>query len=198
AQKIKEIVSLVGLEDRINDKVRRYSLGMRQRLGLGQALLHDPALLILDEPTNGLDPSGMRDFRSLLRRLAENGTSVLISSHLLAEIEQVCDRVGFIQQGKWITTAAVSDLQNGAEQTTRLLFTVDSPTRALECLQKGTSNLNPRIEADGKVSLDKPTGSLNALLVALIEEDVEIKRMEEQSSSLEDAFLEITGGSQYA
>jgi ABC-2 type transport system ATP-binding protein len=197
-QKIKEIIQLVGLEERIGDKVRRYSLGMRQRLGLAQALLHDPALLILDEPTNGLDPSGMRDFRSLLRRLAERGTSVLISSHLLAEIEQVCDRVGVIQQGKWVTTESVSTLQRGAEQNVRLLLTVDSPTRALECLQKGTSNLSPRIEADGKVSLDMPTGSLNPQLLTLIEDDVEIKRMEEQSSSLEDVFLEITGGSQYA
>jgi ABC-2 type transport system ATP-binding protein len=139
----------------------------------------------------------MRDFRSLLRKLAERGTSVLISSHLLAEIELVCDRIGVIQQGKWVTTESITTLQRGTEQTMRLLLTVDSPTRALECLQKGTS-LNPRVETDGKVSLDMPTGSLNPLLLTLIEGGVEIKRMEEQSSSLEDVFLEITGGSQYA
>lgn len=115
-----------------------------------------------------------------------------------AEIEQVCDRVGVIQHGKWITTESMTTLQRGTEQTSRLWLTVDSPTRALECLQKGTSHLNPHVEADGKVSLDTPAGSLNPLLLTLIEGGVEIKRMEEQSSSLEDVFLEITGGSQYA
>src|SRR5574344_760077 len=99
--KIKEIVKLVGMEKRINDKVRNYSLGMKQRVGIAQALLHDPKILILDEPTNGLDPNGIRDMRKFLIGLArKNHISILVSSHILSEMEQLCDTVAIIDGGK--------------------------------------------------------------------------------------------------
>lgn len=98
--KIDEVIELVGLKSRIHDKVKTYSLGMRQRLGLAQSLLHDPKPLILDEPTNGLDPAGIREIRDYLRRLTkEKGLAVIVSSHLLSEMEIMCDRIAIIQNG---------------------------------------------------------------------------------------------------
>jgi ABC-2 type transport system ATP-binding protein len=195
--KITEIVKLVGLQERIGDKVRRYSLGMRQRLGLGQALLHNPALLILDEPTNGLDPSGIREFRQLLLTLAAQGTSILISSHLLAELEQIVDRVGVIHQGKWIITSTLDELRNQSSRN-RLIIQVDQADRAIACLQANHPNLNCRIESAGQVIIEEPAAILNPLLVTLIENGVQIHKLEEQKSSLEDVFLTMTGGLAHA
>lgn len=102
-ERIDEVVELVGLGNRIHEKVQTYSLGMRQRLGVAQALLHRPKLLILDEPTNGLDPQGIRELRDYLRRLTqEEGTTVFVSSHLLSEMELMCDTVGIIRHGKLV------------------------------------------------------------------------------------------------
>lgn len=113
--RIDQIVQLVGLTARIHDKVKTYSLGMRQRLGIAQALLHKPAVLILDEPTNGLDPAGIREMRLLVRKLAaEEGIAVMVSSHLLAEMEQMCDRFGVVTDGRLRTTFSQAELQ---EQT---------------------------------------------------------------------------------
>jgi ABC-2 type transport system ATP-binding protein len=110
--RIDQIVQLVGLTARIHDKVKTYSLGMRQRLGIAQALLHKPAVLILDEPTNGLDPAGIREMRQLVRKLAaEEGIAVMVSSHLLAEMEQLCDRFGVVTEGCLRTTFALADFQ---------------------------------------------------------------------------------------
>jgi ABC-2 type transport system ATP-binding protein len=111
--RIDQIVHLVGLTARIHDKVKTYSLGMRQRLGIAQALLHKPAVLILDEPTNGLDPAGIREMRQLVRKLAaEEDIAVMVSSHLLAEMEQLCDRFGVVTEGCLRTTFALADFQN--------------------------------------------------------------------------------------
>ncbi len=109
-ERMKEVIELVGLTDRINDKVKTYSLGMRQRLGLAQCLLHKPKLLILDEPTNGLDPAGIREIRAYIRKLAqEEGMAVIVSSHLLSEMEMMCDRIGIIQSGKLVDVQQVRD-----------------------------------------------------------------------------------------
>jgi ABC-2 type transport system ATP-binding protein len=195
--KIAEVVKLVGLEDRIGDKVRRYSLGMRQRLGLGQALLHNPALLILDEPTNGLDPSGIREFRQLLLNLAEQGTSILISSHLLAELEQIVDRVGVIHQGKWIITSTLDELRNQSNLN-RLILHVDSVDKALICLKGEHPELDLRHETMGQLILEEPPKVLNPILASLLQSGVQIYKLEEQKSSLEDVFLTMTGGHEHA
>jgi len=109
-EKIAETVKLVGLTDRIHDKVKTYSLGMRQRLGIAQALLHNPKVLILDEPTNGLDPAGIREIRDYVRMLAqEKDMAVIVSSHLLSEMEMMCDRIGIIQKGKLVDVQFVND-----------------------------------------------------------------------------------------
>ncbi len=114
--KINEVVRLVGMTNRINEKVSKYSLGMRQRLGVAQALLHDPKLLILDEPTNGLDPEGIHELRNILKSLAhDKGICVVVSSHIMSEMELLCDRVGIIAQGRMIGTYTVQELINKGE-----------------------------------------------------------------------------------
>src|SRR5699024_9116162 len=130
-ERIDEIVAQVGMEKRIHEKVSTYSLGMRQRLGLAQALLHKPKFLILDEPTNGLDPAGIREFRLYLRSIAEQeGVSIFVSSHMLSEIELMCDRIAVIQNGKLIDVEEVSGVKESfyyieatpIEETERLLI----------------------------------------------------------------------------
>ena len=119
---IDRVVEMVGMQARIRDKFKTYSLGMKQRLGVAQALLHDPKLMILDEPTNGLDPAGIKDFRDLIRRLAhENGIAVLVSSHILQEMQLMCDRVGIIDRG---TLKQISSVEELTHQSTRYRFTV--------------------------------------------------------------------------
>ena len=114
---IKETIAFVGLDDRIHDKVKTYSLGMRQRLGIAQALLNRPKVLILDEPTNGLDPAGIREMRKFIRNLAENeGLSVLVSSHLLSEIQLLCDRVAIMAKGEIIQVDSVENLLTKQEK----------------------------------------------------------------------------------
>lgn len=108
--RIEEVVAIVGMDQRIHDKVRTYSLGMRQRLGIAQALLGRPKLLILDEPTNGLDPQGIKEMREFIRKLAESGLSVFVSSHLLSEIQLMCDRVAIISHGQVISVGEVKEL----------------------------------------------------------------------------------------
>lgn len=112
--RVDEVLDVVDLSDRADDLVKGYSLGMRQRLGIAAALLKRPSLLLLDEPSNGLDPAGIRDVRSLLRRLADDGTTVLLSSHLLAEVEQVCDEVTIVSHGRTVTTGPVRDVLSQA------------------------------------------------------------------------------------
>src|SRR5699024_477365 len=111
-ERIHDVVKLLGMEKPIKEKVGKYSLGMRQRLGIAQALLHSPSVLILDEPTNGLDPAGIREIRQYIRQLAEKeDVAVIISSHLLSEIELMCDRIGIIKNGELIATESVRETE---------------------------------------------------------------------------------------
>lgn len=194
-ERIAETIRLVGLEDRIQDKVRRYSLGMRQRLGLAQALLHSPSLLILDEPTNGLDPSGIREFRELLLQLTEKGTSILISSHLLAELEMICDRVGVIHQGKWITTASLEEL-HGLTKDNRLAFEVDDAAKAVDSLRAAYPALKVELNNNGEVEVRDQIEELNPILDTLLQSGIRIRNVERKKQTLEDIFIGMTGGAQ--
>lgn len=118
-------LAIVGLEDRADDVVKRYSLGMKQRLGLAAALLKDPDLLMLDEPANGLDPAGMRGVRQLLRQLADDGRTVFVSSHILAEIESTCDRVAILAKGRLVTHGTVEEVISTAGHRASVLVKVD-------------------------------------------------------------------------
>lgn len=130
-QKIDEVVKLVGMERRIHDKVKNYSLGMKQRVGIAQALLHDPKILILDEPTNGLDPNGIRDMRKFLKGLArKRKISILVSSHILSEMEQLCDTVAIIDSGKILQVKTIEQIKTGLQAGQKVCIKVDYPNYA--------------------------------------------------------------------
>jgi len=187
-RRIDEVLALTGLQARGRDKVRGYSLGMTQRLGLASALLHDPELLILDEPTNGLDPAGMREFRGLIRELGAAGKTVFVSSHLLNEVEQMCDDVAIIKEGRLITQGPVAALvrrgdaleltttdNERAQTVIRTLKGVGSVTREQDCLVVEASR-----ERAAEISR------------ALAEEQIYLWELKPRESSLEDFFLEVT------
>ena len=128
-RRVDAVLEDVGLAERAGDQVRKYSLGMRQRLALGAALLKDPALLILDEPANGLDPAGIRSVRELLRRLGDEGRTVFVSSHLLAEIQQTCDRVAILSRGHCVAQGTVAEVIAESGSPAAMLVVVDDVGR---------------------------------------------------------------------
>ncbi|AEH46932.1 ABC transporter ATP-binding protein [Parageobacillus thermoglucosidasius] len=192
-ERIDEVVQLVGLEKRIHDKVKTYSLGMRQRLGLAQALLHRPSLLILDEPTNGLDPAGIREIRDYLRKLAkEEGLGIVVSSHLLSEMEMMCDRFAIIQHGRLVGIESVQELSKQAE---KVLLTVEPMQQALAVIKHAYPHMNVTPTKQGiEVSLDyEEIPNLNA---ALVSEHIKVYGIQVLTKSLEERFLEMTGGNE--
>ena len=192
--RIPELARLVSLEGRLDDRVSTYSLGMRQRLGLAQALLGAPGLLILDEPANGLDPAGIREIRQLIRHLAEDrGIAVFVSSHLLAAVEQMCDRVAIIHRGRTLAMGPVQELlaKRGAD---RLVFRVEPPARAVEILASFARDGSAREDDGATVSSEVPRESVPEALAALAAAGVRVFGVEKQSSTLEELFLEVTGG----
>lgn len=188
-ERINEVIRQVGMEKRIHEKVSTYSLGMRQRLGLAQALLHNPKFLILDEPTNGLDPAGIREFRNHLRKLAqEHGVSVFVSSHLLSEIELMCDRIAVIQNGVLIDIREI----DAKEQSHYYLEADEKITSLL------TSNKIP-FEAFEKGWLIQAQREQIPVLVAnIIAAGISVYAVQPHHKTLEDQFLEMTGGGQIA
>ena len=190
--KIDEIVELVGLSDRIDDKVKTYSLGMRQRLGLAQCLLHDPDVLILDEPTNGLDPAGIREIRDYIRMLAQDkGMAVIVSSHLLSEMEMMCDRIGIIQNGKLIDVQLVRDFVQGEEEI-NYEFEVNQIDKAFQVVQQSHPTSSVQKTKKGLIiSLTKNT--VPDMIKMLVHADIQIFSVKEITKTLEDRFLEVTG-----
>lgn len=182
------VIKLVRLQDRIDDPVKTYSLGMRQRLGIAQALLGKPKVLILDEPTNGLDPMGIREMREFIRFLAEKeGLTVLVSSHLLSEIQLMCDRVAVISKGRIIKVDTVSNLLNLQEQ---LVWKVTPVEKGTKLLQTATS-----VTLDEENRLVTPFSEKSSLLnQMLVENGVEVHEIQRKVPTLEDLFLELTGG----
>lgn len=195
-ERIQEVVSLVSLENRIHDKVKTYSLGMRQRLGIAQALLHKPKLLILDEPTNGLDPAGIRELRDYLRKLTqEEGISVVVSSHLLSEMELMCDRVAIIKNGKVIDVRLIKEYTNGDEQT-KVVFEIDQKELAQNILAFAPSFKATMIDEGLEIFLDREQiADVNARLV---QGGVKVYSIKKNIQTLEDKFLEMTGSDQIA
>lgn len=187
-QRIGEVVELVGLQARIHDKVKTYSLGMRQRLGIAQAMLNSPKLLILDEPTNGLDPAGIREMRQFIRKLAEEeGMSVLVSSHLLGEIQQLCDRVAIIKNGQIIQTDTVERLLATQE---RILWRVEPVQKGLEILSGFTEvSMDQKYIITAYDELETPEWN-----AALIRAGVKVHEMNRKLPGLEELFLQVTGG----
>ncbi len=191
--RIPELAKLVALEERLDEKVETYSLGMSQRLGIAQALLGAPDLLILDEPANGLDPAGIREIRRLIRLLAsERGIAVFVSSHLLSEVEQMCDRVTIIHRGRALATGPVRELlDRSSSGATR--WRVRPAARAAEILLSFAGE-PPLLENDETVVARIEREKLPQAVAALAREGIEVFAVETKSSSLEEVFLEITGG----
>lgn len=192
-ERIDEVIKLVRLEKPINEKVKRYSLGMRQRLGIAQALLHKPSVLILDEPTNGLDPSGMREIRQYIRRIAtEENVAVIISSHLLGEIELMCDRIGIIKNGELITIQDVNEETGEAAQNIRQI------TMEIKPADKGLRFLREihSIEAvvtNGSIAFQSEKDKIPNIIKSLVENNLEIYQVNVSKATLEDRFLDLIG-----
>ncbi|KGL39498.1 ABC transporter ATP-binding protein [Listeria newyorkensis] len=187
-ERLQEVAELVGMTARVHDRVSTYSLGMRQRLGIAQALLSNPKLLILDEPTNGLDPSGIREMRDFIRYLAKKeGISVLVSSHLLSEIQLLCDRVAIMTNGEIIATDDVDKLLSDREKT-RWRF---------EPMAKGAAILAEMTnvtEQDGAYYTSFEADKLPVWNSRVVRAGVQVLEMQKITPSLEDLFIELTGG----
>jgi ABC-2 type transport system ATP-binding protein len=189
-ERIKEIVELLGLGHAIHKKTKTYSLGMRQRLGIAQALLHRPSVLILDEPTNGLDPAGIREMRDYLKKVARHeGTAILVSSHLLAEIELMCDRVVIIQNGKHIKTYDIAE-KSAQEEIT---FIVGDAEKAAQVLGKEFEGAPIRVK-DHALFIQMKEEDIPSVVKALVSYNIDLYYVYRSKQSLEDIFLEATGG----
>jgi ABC-2 type transport system ATP-binding protein len=191
AERIGEVLDLVELTDRAQDKVRGYSHGMRQRLGIAASLLRAPRLLLLDEPTTGLDPAGMRDMRALVRRLADSGMTVVLSSHLLGEVEEVCDRVAIIRTGRVVYEGAIAELKRTAVVGYRVHTTDDGRALQVCAAQAGVSDA--RI-AGGVVRFAAGEETVASLSVALVEAGLALLELVPETASLEDLFFRLTEG----
>ncbi|GKV64043.1 MULTISPECIES: ABC transporter ATP-binding protein [unclassified Sporosarcina] len=190
-ERIDEVVRQVGLEQRIHEKVSTYSLGMRQRLGLAQALLHRPKFLILDEPTNGLDPAGIREFREHLRVIAETeGVSVFVSSHMLSEIELMCDRIAVIQNGRLVD---IRDMSVSVQSHYYLELSPAEKAKELLISKGFTVESLP-------VGLVMPAekSQVPSIIQLLTANEIEVFAVQPHRKTLEDQFLEMTGGGQIA
>jgi ABC-type multidrug transport system ATPase subunit len=190
AKRIDEVLEIVSLTGRDKDKVRTYSMGMKQRLGLAIALLNDPDLLILDEPANGLDPAGIVEMRDLLRGLAAEGKTVFISSHVLSEVQQICNRVAIINNGKLIRVAPVHELIDSPGE---FAIKVDSPDALVAALKLQPWGQEARVE-EGLVITRAPEGRGRNLIAFLVQNGHNPDSVSERQRDLEDIFLSLTGG----
>ena len=193
-ERIDEVVALVGMQERINDKVKKYSLGMKQRIGLAQALLHRPRVLILDEPTNGLDPAGIHELRDILKNLAhEEGVAVMVSSHLLSEMQSMCDRVGIINRGRLIDVKTIDELTSLASGAVIYRILTPQTEKAAAILRTVYPDQIRAISTDF-LDIEINKAIVPAAITLLAVNGIEIFGAAKLETSLEDAFLQITGG----
>ena len=189
--RIEEVLELVELRDRAKDRVGGYSHGMRQRLGIAASLLRQPQLLLLDEPTTGLDPAGMRDMRDLVRRLAGEGITIMLSSHLLQEVEELCNRVAIIRRGRVIYQGGLRDLLDTATSGYRLRALEPERARAALLAQPGVTDVLLR---DGDLHFTAGEEAVAALTVALGQARIGFTALVPETASLEELFLRMTDG----
>lgn len=183
-ERINEVVKLVKLNTRINDKVSKYSLGMRQRLGIAAALINKPNLLILDEPTNGLDPEGIKELRDILKKLAQKeNVGIIISSHNLSELESFCNKIVIIKNGEIVEENKLSNFKKIEES---YIIEVDNITKIKEIEFEKINEKNIRIHVNKK--------EIPAIIKKLVENNIKIYTVREETITLEDAFLKRTGG----
>ncbi len=187
--RITEVATIVGLNNRINDKVAKYSLGMRQRLGIAQAILHNPNLLILDEPTNGLDPEGIIEIRNLLKKLAyEKNIGILISSHNLSELENVCDKVCIIKKGRIVEETNIENLKSEIENECYVLE-VNNTKKAKDIIKNKYEILD-----DEHIKIYVNKEKLPSITKELEKNQIIVYTISKDKITLEDAFLKKIGG----
>ena len=199
---LERVLQTVGLSERARDRVKTYSTGMKQRLAIAAALLREPEFLILDEPTNGLDPGGMRDVRALIRRLADEGLTIFLSSHLLAEVEQLCDRVAVIGRGRLLAEGTLAEVVRGANGRLSYRLVVGNAQEALRMLDRSSSRVDAAVPTESTDGLDGTGGEEIRLSVGpegvgpvvrdLVTGGVEVRALVPVRPSLEDLFLKLT------
>ncbi len=191
SDRVTAVAEMVRLSNRLDEKVKNYSLGMKQRLGIAQALLTSPKLLILDEPTNGLDPEGIKELRDILRSCAANGSAVLVSSHQLSEMQLMCNRVCIIENGRIVATRSTEELtSHSAETRTKYIFNTSDTDKTLEILRR----FDPDAHIDGKFASAMLTAEMSAGSVReMVGAFIDIYTITNDHPTLEDAYLEITG-----
>lgn len=193
-ERFEEVIDIVHLRARINDKVSKYSLGMRQRLGIAQAILHRPKLLVLDEPTNGLDPSGIKELRDIFKHLAhDEGCAVFVSSHMLAELEQMCDRVCIINHGVVVSNMTMEEIRSAKESRSGTAYRVNTPDPEAAASVAEKMGISHSIN-DGVLEIvlsekEKVSDFIKALVLA----GIEVEGATPLQKSLEDAFIEMVG-----
>ena len=193
-EEVEELIDLVGLKDRIDDKVRKYSLGMKQRLGLAAALIGDPKLLILDEPTNGLDPSGIIDFRDVVKKASrERGMAVFISSHILSEVQNLCDRVAFINNGVIKSVEDIHDNSMETELDSLTLVVSSDKEQAIKVL-KDIGFVNSSTVIDEEIHIIVETGKTTELLKVLLKNNVLVEEIYKNRKGLEQRYMELVEG----
>ena len=186
---VQRILERVGLAERADDPVRGYSLGMRQRLGIGVALLKDPQLLVLDEPANGLDPAGIKEVRDLLSSLGEEGRTVFVSSHLLSEVQQTCDRVAVLARGRCVAAGSVDEVL-AAGRTRGLIVRVGNLEKGLAALAEAGIEATAQ---DGYLRVDLTPEDAGLVTRALARKRLYLTELRPEEISLEDVFLQLTG-----
>ncbi len=191
ARRIDEVLAIVELGPRAKHKVGGYSHGMRQRLGIAAALLRRPRLLILDEPATGLDPAGMRDMRMLIRRLADEGITVLLSSHQLPEVQELCDRVAIVDSGRVVYEGALADLRRQGGAGYRLRTTDDERTLALISAHAGIEHV---VRSEHGLSFQAQEHDVGELSLALARDGIGILALTPELATLEDLFFRLTEG----
>ncbi|ADL49847.1 ABC transporter ATP-binding protein [Clostridium cellulovorans] len=197
-EEVEDTIKLVGLENRINDKVRKYSLGMKQRLGLAAALLSSPKLLILDEPTNGLDPTGILDFRKIVKQAAnERNMAVFVSSHILSEVQQLCDTVAFINNGVIKSVESIKDGEMETEFEILSLSINSNDEKQIQLVKevlKSSPNIEKIDEEYGKYIITAKVNTSSRILKELVLKDVEVKELFIRQRGLEQRYMELVEG----
>jgi ABC-2 type transport system ATP-binding protein len=187
--RVEELIDLVGMRERADAKFGGYSTGMKQRIGIAAALIYDPEVVILDEPTNGLDPAGQREIRRLVRRLADSGHTVFLSSHILSEIQEVCTHVAIINRGKLVATGPMHEILAGTEQ---LVISVDRPEDASKALQS-LPNVESVVIENGTIIVDYPLDQAAEVNQFLVQSGFAVSQLRHREGQLEERFLALTG-----
>jgi len=188
-KRIDIVLEMVGLRLRQRDRVRTYSLGMKQRLGVAIALLQDPDVLILDEPANGLDPAGIVEMRDLLHRIVDDGKTIFLSSHLLTEVQQLCTRVAIVNLGKLVTESTIEELVSGHHE---FAVKVEQPQEALALIQKQAWGRDARLDTNNTIITSAPDGRGRNLNLFLVNQGFAPDSIGQTAQDLEQVFLRLT------